>query len=118
MHPLTRRHWLLGTAALASPLSLALAANAANANPDDARFVFVVLRGGLDGLGAVPAIGDPDFAAARGPLANFGAPALALAGTPFALHPSLEAMHGWYRRGPRHRPALPRALAFRCAASA
>ena len=43
--------------------------------PDASRFVFVILRGGIDGLGAVPAIGDPDFAAARGPLAQFGAPA-------------------------------------------
>ena len=35
------------------------------------RFVLVVLRGGMDGLGAVPALGDPDFAAARGPLAQY-----------------------------------------------
>jgi uncharacterized protein (DUF1501 family) len=94
----TRRQWLLG-AALAAPMSWALAATAPNARPDDARFVFVLLRGGLDGLGAVPAIGDADFAAARGPLANFGAPPLALEGTPFALHPSLEALHGLYRSG-------------------
>ena len=99
MNLLTRRHLLLGTAALASPISLALAATAPNAHPDDARFVFVLLRGGLDGLGAVPAIGDADFAAARGPLANFGAAPLALEGTPFALHPSLEALHGLYRSG-------------------
>ena len=72
-----RRQWLLGATALASPLSLALAATAPSARPDDARFVFVLLRGGLDGLGAVPAIGDADFAAARGPLANFGSAPLA-----------------------------------------
>ena len=94
-----RRQWLLGAAALASPISLALAATAPNARPDDARFVFVLLRGGLDGLAAVPAIGDPDFAAARGPLANFGAPPLALDGTPFALHPALSSMHSLYRSG-------------------
>ena len=94
-----RRQWLLGAAALASPLSLALAATAPNARPDDARFVFVLLRGGLDGLAAVPAIGDPDFAAARGPLANFGAPPLALDGTSFALHPALSSMHSLYRSG-------------------
>ena len=94
-----RRQWLLGAAALASPLSVALAATAPNARPDDARFVFVLLRGGLDGLAAVPAIGDPDFAAARGPLANFGAPPLALDGTPFALHPALSSMHSLYRSG-------------------
>ena len=94
-----RRQWLLGAAALASPVSLAWAATAPNANPDDPRFVFVLLRGGLDGLGAVPAVGDPDYAAARGPLATFATPALALEGTPFALHPSLTEMHGLYRRG-------------------
>ena len=94
-----RRQWLLGACALAAPMSWALAAAAPNARPDDARFVFVLLRGGLDGLGAVPAIGDADFAAARGPLANFGVAPLALEGTPFALHPSLEALHGLYRGG-------------------
>ena len=94
-----RRQWLLGAAALASPISLALAATAPNARPDDARLVFVLLRGGLDGLAAVPAIGDPDFDATRGPLANFGAPPLALNGTPFALHPALSSMHSLYRSG-------------------
>ena len=94
-----RRQWLVGAAALATPVSLAWAATAPGAHPDDARFVFVLLRGGLDGLGAVPAIGDPDFAAARGPLANFGAAPLALEGTPFALHPSLTELHGLYRSG-------------------
>jgi hypothetical protein len=94
-----RRHLLISAAALASPISLALAATAPNARPDDARFVFVLLRGGMDGLAAVPAIGDPDFAAARGPLANFGAPPLPLDGTPFALHPALGALHGLYRGG-------------------
>ncbi len=99
MNHFNRRQWLFSAAALASPISLALAATATNARPDDARFVFVLLRGGMDGLAAVPAIGDPDFAAARGPLANFGAPPLPLDGTPFALHPALAAMHGLYRSG-------------------
>ena len=99
MNRFNRRHLLLGATALAAPMSWALAATAPNARPDDARFVFVLLRGGLDGLGAVPAIGDPDFAAARGPLANFGAAPLALEGTPFALHPSLTELHGLYRSG-------------------
>ena len=99
MNNFNRRQWLLSAAALASPISLALAATAPNARPDDARFVFVLLRGGMDGLAAVPAIGDPDFAAARGPLANFGAPPLPLDGTPFALHPALSALHGLYRSG-------------------
>ncbi len=65
------------------------------------RFVLVVLRGGMDGLGAVPALGDPDFAAARWPLGQY-APggALPLARDPtFALHPSLVEMQAMYGRG-------------------
>jgi uncharacterized protein (DUF1501 family) len=50
-----------GLAAL-GPLSLAQgAARPAAAAP---RFVFVILRGGMDGLTAVPAVGDPAFAEA------------------------------------------------------
>jgi uncharacterized protein (DUF1501 family) len=99
MTSMQRRHLL--AAALAAPMQqLSFAQAARHANPDDARLVFVLLRGGLDGLAAVPAIGDADFAAARGPLAHFGAEApRPLAGTPFALHPRLEQLHGFYQRG-------------------
>ena len=62
------------------------------------RFVLVVLRGGMDGLGAAPAIGDPDFAPARGPLAQYGSAPLALDAT-FALHPQLAELHAMYGRG-------------------
>ena len=99
MTTISRRDWLLGTAALTAPVSLSFAATAAQAAPDDARFVFVLLRGGMDGLGAVPAIGDPAFADVRGPLAHYATPPLVLDGTPFALHPSLATMHGLYRSG-------------------
>ena len=68
------------------PARLAWAAPAPT--PDAPRLVLVLLRGGLDGLAAVPAPGDPDFAAARGPLGVFSEPALPLEG-PFALHPAL-----------------------------
>ncbi|MFO1272875.1 MAG: DUF1501 domain-containing protein [Rubrivivax sp.] len=89
---LTRRH-LLAAAAATPTLSLAALPGAG-----DRRFVFVVLRGGLDGLTAVPAVGDPAFAEARGPLAQFGAAPLPLSG-PFALHPLLPELHAMYRRG-------------------
>ena len=62
------------------------------------RFVFVVLRGGMDGLSAAPVPGDPAFAEARGALASFGAAPLALDG-PFALHPLLPQLHAMYGRG-------------------
>ena len=64
----------------------------------DSRFVFVLLRGALDGLSAVPPVGDPDYAGLRGQiaLATSGASAaLPLAG-PFGLHPALEFLHRSY----------------------
>ena len=93
----TRRRMLAGAlgAAALTPLSTLSVAGGAGGN----RFVFVILRGGLDGLSAVPAIGDPDFAAARGQLAQFGGAApLALDNT-FALHPNLTQLHAMYGRG-------------------
>jgi uncharacterized protein (DUF1501 family) len=95
----TRRRRLLGAAFAAGTLapmaSLSLAGTAEHAAP---RFVLVILRGGMDGLSAVPAVGDPDFAAARGALAQFDAPALPLDGR-FALHPRLSQLHAMYGRG-------------------
>jgi uncharacterized protein (DUF1501 family) len=89
----TRRHFLAASALLAAPVQLTLAQTARSAAPDDARFVFVLLRGGMDGLAAVPAIGDADFAAARGALAQYASAPLPLPDTPFALHPNLTALH-------------------------
>ncbi len=57
----------------------------------DARFVLVLLRGALDGLAAVPAYGDGNYASKRGALA-ITTPHLKLNGT-FALHPSLTHLH-------------------------
>lgn len=76
-----------------------LARAAANA---EARLVLVILRGGLDGLAAVPPYAEPQYAALRGPLA-LGAPgtdggALDLDGT-FGLHPALTQLHALYRAG-------------------
>ncbi len=101
----TRRHLLraaLGSAtgaALApwATLSVAAASNPF-ANPNANRFVFIILRGGLDGLSAVPAIGDPAFAEARGALGVFAAEPLRLDGT-FALNPLLPQLHAMYGRG-------------------
>ena len=76
-------------------LSLATTASPASGN----RLIVVVLRGGLDGLAAVQAPGDPAFAEARGMLAQTPAPVLPLAGTEFALHPHLAGLHALYARG-------------------
>ena len=93
-HLLSRRQLLAAGALLpATRLSFGAAPTAG-----DARFVLMILRGGFDGLGAVPAPGDPAFAAARGALATFAEPALPLGGL-FALHPSLTQLHALYGRG-------------------
>jgi uncharacterized protein (DUF1501 family) len=92
-----RRHLLgaLGAGALAPWATLSLAAaGTSGAN----RFVFVILRGGLDGLACVPAVGDPEFAPARGALAQFASAPLPLDAT-FALHPNLAQLHAMYGRG-------------------
>jgi uncharacterized protein (DUF1501 family) len=52
----------------------------------------------MDGLAAVPVIGDPSYAQIRGRLAVARNAALALDGT-FALHPNLAKMHALYRGG-------------------
>ena len=94
----SRRHLLLGAAAFGalSPFSgLSMAAGNATA-PN--KLVFLILRGGLDGLTAVPAIGDPAFAEARGALGQFAGAPLPLQG-PFALNPLLPELHAMYGRG-------------------
>jgi uncharacterized protein (DUF1501 family) len=67
------------------------------ASHNDARLIFIVLRGGLDGLFAVPAVGDPNFARSRGALAEYDSAPLPLDGL-FALHPSLAHLHGLYQQ--------------------
>ena len=80
------------TSVVASRLAFANAAT-------DSRFVFVLLRGALDGLSAVPPTGDPDYAGLRGQIAltKSGADAaLPLQGI-FGLHPALGFMHETFR---------------------
>jgi uncharacterized protein (DUF1501 family) len=86
---------LLSGAALTPWSQLSLAGQARG---DDARLVVLILRGGMDGLAAVPLPRDEQFAIARGPLAMLPGAPLALDG-PFALHPSLTEMHAMYGRG-------------------
>jgi len=97
---LNRRHFLAGavTAALTSWQRPVFAAG-----QTDSRLVVVILRGALDGLAAVPPIGDPDYPRVRGALA-FGAvadapdAALSLGGI-FGLNPALSDLHESYRAG-------------------
>ena len=94
----TRRQalrWMGGAAVLAGLPGLAFAAPSTG----ELRLVFVFLRGGMDGLAAVPAWSDPSYAARRGVLA-IGPPgtpggALDLDGR-FGLNPNLPEMHRLY----------------------
>ncbi|MDB5414838.1 MAG: hypothetical protein JWR10_3173, partial [Rubritepida sp.] len=94
---LQRRSFLLGLGgALALGGSrLALADGPAG----EKRLVVVLLRGAMDGLSAVPAYGDPDFAELRGSLAlpepGQEGGALDLGGR-FGLHPALPRLHALY----------------------
>ena len=95
--PVSRRAFL--ETSLFAGASTLMASRLAFGNaPTDARFVFVLLRGALDGLSAVPPVGDPEYAGLRGQIAlaksGQGA-ALPLEG-PFALHPALGFMHRSY----------------------
>jgi uncharacterized protein (DUF1501 family) len=70
--------------------------------PGDRRFVLVLLRGALDGLAAVPPIGDPHYAGRRGAVALKppGEPGGCLAlDKLFALNPALAAIHPYWGKG-------------------
>jgi uncharacterized protein (DUF1501 family) len=67
----------------------------------DARFITIILRGALDGLTAVPPLGDPDYQALRQGIAlhpDGTNAALPLDGF-FALHPSMPNFARLYRAG-------------------
>lgn len=92
----TRRRLLMGLSTLALPWpNLALAAA-----PTDRRFVFVILRGGLDGIGAVAPFADPDYRALRGEIAlpepGQDGGAIDLDGR-FGLHPALAPLEPLWR---------------------
>jgi uncharacterized protein (DUF1501 family) len=90
----SRRRFLQGSlfagagTLMASRLALAAAAT-------DSRFVFVLLRGALDGLSAVPPVGDPDYARLRGQIAiaRAGEGAALPLTADFGLHPALTFLH-------------------------
>ncbi|MEJ0013610.1 MAG: DUF1501 domain-containing protein [Bauldia sp.] len=66
------------------------------ATPGDGRLVVILLRGGMDGLFAVPPIGDPSLKGKRRHLVPDGTTKL---DGLFALHPSLSNISQFYRAG-------------------
>jgi len=98
LHAPTRRHLLLASGTLFAWTHLPKLALAEGRDP---RLLVIVLRGALDGLGAVAPVGDPDWVSLRGDKA------LTLAGkTPalpldsfFALNPAMPNLHRLYKAG-------------------
>lgn len=93
---MNRRHFITscvaGLAASALPLRFAF-----GNTPDDRRFIFVILRGAMDGLAAVPPLGDRAYANARRELALDDSKALPLDGY-FYLHPALQPLLPLYQK--------------------
>ncbi len=96
-HAVSRRRFLEATLFAGATSVMASRLAFANASTE-ARFVFVLLRGALDGLSAVPPIGDPDYAALRGQiaLAKSGEGAVLPLDGLFGLHPALKFLHASY----------------------
>jgi len=98
LHAPTRRELLLGSGVL---FAWSFAPRLARAEGRDPRFLTIILRGALDGLGAVVPVGDPDWVKLRGNNAltlQGQTPALPLDGF-FALNPAMPNLHRLYRAG-------------------
>lgn len=98
LHAPSRRELLLASGVLFAWAHLPKAALAEGRDP---RLLVIVLRGALDGLAAVPPVGDPDWAKLRGDKAlslDGKTPALPLDST-FALNPAMPELHRLYKKG-------------------
>jgi uncharacterized protein (DUF1501 family) len=91
-----------GTAVLMGLPGLTFGAAPPEPRANDRRLVFMFLRGGMDGLSAVPPFGDSQYTMQRGPLAVPAADtpggALNLDGH-FGLSPHLQEMHKLFAAG-------------------
>lgn len=94
MTAMNRRNFL--RAGFSLGIGLGISRFSLAAVPGDRRFVLIILRGGMDGLAAVPPIGDRDYRTIRGALAipEPGQPGGALAlDNMFGLHPAFEPVY-------------------------
>lgn len=95
-HLPSRREALVGAGALFAWSQMPRLARAAGRDP---RMLVIVLRGALDGLGAVAPVGDPDWIGLRGDRAlvlDGKTPALPLDSF-FALNPAMPNLHRLYK---------------------
>jgi len=98
LHAPTRRELLLASGVL---FAWAHMPKTARAEGRDPRLLVMVLRGALDGLGAVAPVGDPDWVTLRGDKGlrlDGPAPGLPLDRF-FALNPAMPNLHRLYRAG-------------------
>jgi uncharacterized protein (DUF1501 family) len=100
MNAITRRRFLEGAGTLTA---IGFLPGLSLARPDTSgRLVLVILRGGMDGLAAVPPYGEPTYERTRAGLAleepGRAGGILKLDGT-FGLHPGLERLHRLYQAG-------------------
>jgi uncharacterized protein (DUF1501 family) len=94
----TRRELLVGSGALFAWSQMPRIARAEGRDP---RLLVIILRGALDGLGAVAPVGDPDWVSLRGDRAlvlDGKPPALPLDAF-FALNPAMPNLHRLYKSG-------------------
>lgn len=90
------RRSLLGKAALTSVVALSPRLVFAAA-PTDQRFVFIILRGAMDGMSVVMPVGDPQYVSLRGALAvPPGEAAPVKLDSTFALHPAMPRTAAMY----------------------
>lgn len=103
---ISRRAFLIGCGAAASPLMTPITLAAATG---ENRLVVILLRGAMDGLDVVRPMGDPDYAALRPTLLKDAGASVPLDGF-FALHPALAPLHPLWGAGEfafAHAVALP-----------
>lgn len=96
MKDISRRDFLLGACALGGTLILQSKLSFAFANTDQ-RLMVVILRGGMDGLGAIAPVGDKNYHDARGALALPDNVLLPMGGI-FAMHQSMQPLHDLYQK--------------------
>jgi len=97
-HPVSRRALLLGSGSL---FAWSMLPRLARAEGRDPRLLVIILRGALDGLGAVAPVDDPDWIGLRGERAlvlDGKTPALPLDSF-FALNPAMPNLHRLYKSG-------------------
>lgn len=93
---LSRRTALKAAGALTLATLAGRAAFAATSG--ERKLVIIILRGAMDGLAAIAAVGDRHYASTRGSLALSPDAVLALTDG-FGLHPALAGLHGLWQAG-------------------